>query len=451
MPHRGRRLTTALFTLPVVAALAFACNHDDAAPASASPDGAGPDGAGQKADASAATQLDASAEDAGDPLDATPVVDGSDGSPVSLPDAATAETRDALRWPFAASSIWNTPIGDAARYVAAGLTRTGNTLVSVDEDIIVMHPEAPQVSIFANELPSGGEWNGGQALNRCIAASPQKTVLRDVPIPADYLFSPKNANDTANAGLAALLADGHTLVQTQPFSRCTHGGLATTGAYANPDEDLFEAGTGGAHGGSGLSAIGGTLRLGELRPDAQGNVAPIRHALKLELDKPLHLFACTTQFPPGGTCGTACNCRWPAHQGEANSGGTGNSALRFGSLVAIPTSTPLAALNTRLKTAPARALAWTLQNYGAYIVDDTAWDDAYAFVVELGPDGSFQQQFSSDWKFPFKSRDPGASADWTDDIETILEALMVVDDNSAATPGGGGSRLQPPAPPFAGH
>ena len=34
----------------------------------------------------------------------------------------------------------------------------------------------------------------------------------------------------------------------------------------------------GAHGGSGLSAIGGTIRSGELSPDAP----PIPHALKLE-------------------------------------------------------------------------------------------------------------------------------------------------------------------------
>jgi hypothetical protein len=35
----------------------------------------------------------------------------------------------------------------------------------------------------------------------------------------------------------------------------------------------------GAHGGSGLSALGGVIRLHEIGPDAP----PIRHALKLEL------------------------------------------------------------------------------------------------------------------------------------------------------------------------
>lgn len=442
MLHRARLLTTALLVSLAPAALASACGADDANPDSSIVDGAA------APDAAAANHVDAAERDAGEEVDEPDAADS--GSTPSSPDATAAETRDPHKWPFAVDSIWNTPIGSAARYVSAGLVRMSSTAISVDEDIIILHPEAPPVPIYANELPSGGQWTSGQALNRCIAASPERTVLADVPIPSGYVFSPRNAEDTANAGLAALRSDGHTIVQTQPFSRCTDGGPATTGSYANADEDLFEAGTNGAHGGSGLSAIGGTLRLGELRPDSQGNVAPIRHVLKLELDKPLHLFGCTSQFPSNGICGTACNCRWPAHQGEENSEGTRNSAMRFGSLLAIPTSTDLSVLNAKLKTAPARALAWTLQNYGAYVVDDTAWE-AYSFVVELGPDGSFQQQFAADWKFPIKSTDLGASDDWRDDVLTLMEALMVVDDNAPASTGGAGARLQPPAPPFAGQ
>ena len=42
---------------------------------------------------------------------------------------------------------------------------------------------------------------------------------------------------------------------------------------------IFGDGIGGAHGGSGLSSIGGSIRLGELLPGAP----PIPHALKIEL------------------------------------------------------------------------------------------------------------------------------------------------------------------------
>ena len=42
---------------------------------------------------------------------------------------------------------------------------------------------------------------------------------------------------------------------------------------------LLSNGSLGAHGGSGLSAVGGMIRLGELLPSAP----PIRHAIKLEL------------------------------------------------------------------------------------------------------------------------------------------------------------------------
>ena len=44
-------------------------------------------------------------------------------------------------------------------------------------------------------------------------------------------------------------------------------------------DQYFGKGTGGAHGGSGLSSLGGSIRLGELLPGSP----PINHALKIEL------------------------------------------------------------------------------------------------------------------------------------------------------------------------
>src|SRR3954451_19580309 len=51
------------------------------------------------------------------------------------PTTSAPRTRDPLRWPFARTSIWNTPIGTKARYVPA---KTQNALFGVDVDWFVV-------------------------------------------------------------------------------------------------------------------------------------------------------------------------------------------------------------------------------------------------------------------------------------------------------------------------
>ncbi len=118
--------------------------------------------------------------------------------------------------------------------------------------------------------------------------------------------------------------------------------------------------------------------------------------------------------------------------------------MRMGALLAIPASQDLAALG--LVTEPAKQLAWTLQNYGAYIVDDT-WGPGYALNVEDGVDGSFTAHFAADWAFEFEAAGDSKSP-WAKDIQRLMTALYVVDSNSRTTVGGGGEPLQPLAPPL---
>jgi hypothetical protein len=90
-------------------------------------------------------------------------------------------------------------------------------------------------------------------------------------------------------------------------------------------------------------------------------------------------------------------------------------------------------------------IAWTLQNYGAYCVDDTG-RSVYSIATETGPKGAVTDQFRSAWGFPFVS---GANdTAWARDVATIFAHLDVVDNNSPATIGGAGARLQPYAPRF---
>jgi hypothetical protein len=349
-------------------------------------------------------------------------------------------SRNPLTQPFTSTSIWNMPIGSAAEYVPATIApitqSVGSTLLA-DQDIIILTPTAPSTPIYFN---SAG-WQ--PTVSRCPYDA--GALLFDVPVPSSFVFGDTPVSNTPNASLAALLADGRTLRQTQPFARCTPGAPATS-KNVFPDADLYGDGIQGAHGGSGLSSLGGTLRVGELRP----GIPPPRHAIKLELWGEANYY----------NDGVAADCyRWPATHcdgpidevlgpldGGPNPGkfyGGHNPAVRPGSLLAIPTSVSIASLS--LHTEPAKSLAWTLQNYGAYLVDDSGWP-TYNICVELGPAGSFVDQFVSDWGFSFNT--DGTTSPFAKDIAILISALKVVNNNAPSSIGGGGTPRQPLAPPL---
>ena len=334
--------------------------------------------------------------------------------PKHTPTPAPAGTRNKFLWPFASTSIWNMPIGRGAAYVPAHIALPTLQTLTADQDIIVMDPSAPMVLL----AHSGAGWSGG---NRCTVSGPTLTA---VPIPATFTVSSNGHNDA----LAVLMPDGQTVIQAQPFARCTPAGPATALALA-PADNLYTNGILGAHGGSGLSSLGGTLRLNELVPGGQ-----IRHALKVNLD------AAADLYPSPGY-------RWPAirHDSCAPScyGGT-VPALEMGSLLALPTSVNINALG--LQTAPARMLAWTLQNYGAYVADNTA-RSVFSIETEDSPSGSVVNQFQQTWGYAFQAP-AGSGTPWSHDINLILANLSVIANNGPASIGGGGSPLQPLAPPI---
>jgi pyruvate/2-oxoglutarate dehydrogenase complex dihydrolipoamide acyltransferase (E2) component len=329
------------------------------------------------------------------------------------PAPAPAGFRNPALWPFARTSIWNMPIGSSAVYVTARVAPATQRTVTTDQDVIVMEPSAPMTPILWN----GAGWSGG---SRC---SGQGLVLGRAPIPTS-LVVPSSTN---NYSFAVLMTDGQTVVQGQPLARCSAGGAATALHLSTP-ANLYTDGTLGAHGGSGMSSLGGTVRLGELVPGAP----PIRHALKVNLD------GAADYWPVG--------FRWPAVKedsyGPQRYGGK-VPALKMGALLALPASLNLASLN--LQTAPGKMIAWTLQNYGAYCVDDAA-RSVFSIATELGPAGAVSTQFQQGWGYPFSSG--VKDTPWAKDIATIVANLAVVDNNSPISIGGGGTPRQPYAPPF---
>ncbi|MDB5762060.1 MAG: hypothetical protein JWQ21_1055, partial [Herminiimonas sp.] len=294
----------------------------------------------------------------------------------------------------------------------------------IDDEKITLRPTAPMTAINA----SNAAWTGR---NRCSATG---GLLVSVPMPSNYVVP----NNTENSSAAFLMPDGRTIIQTQPLARCTSGGPATS-LVKFAGVDLYGAGITGAHGGSGLSAIGGSIRVGELRP---GQTGP-RHAIKVNVYAKEALYRCSTR--------AACY-RWPAVTSDSYAVGfygtatnNGNSAMKMGALLAIPASRDLSTLG--LETAPAKQLAWTLQNYGAYIVDDT-YAPGFALNVEDGPDGSMRTQFKADWGFELAQKVQGNTA-WVRDMQKLAKALQVVNNNSASSIGGGGTPRQPLAPAIA--
>lgn len=313
------------------------------------------------------------------------------------------------------------PIGSNAQYVPANIKQATSWGMTEDEDIIILTPNAPLTAIMKSEAG----WDSSK--DRCKATG---GMIQEAPIPADYVLG--SSGGTPNNSAAILAEDGRTFLQNQPFVRCEAGGSASSW-YTFPNEDLYGLGMYGAHGGSGLSSIGGTIRLGELVPG--GNIP---HVMKVNLFADRNLYYSDAD---GGY-------RWPAPTDDsyaANNYKGKNPELRMGSLLAIP---PNIADEMVMLTEPGKILLKAFRNYGGYVVDDTAWD-VYALAVEQGPSGRLLDEFESEWGFPFNPQ--SRNSDWVKDMDLLFLNLHVVSNNSENAVGGGGTPLVPLAEPLEGN
>jgi hypothetical protein len=319
------------------------------------------------------------------------------------PYPTAAVTRDPILWPFAKNSIWNLPIGASASYVPANVVQaTAAGGLQVDADVLVLTPNAPLTPIYYN----GDAWNGG---TRC---DPQGGVLFYAPIPTSFVipgaYQGSPDGSTPNYATAFLAADGHTLYQGQPVARCKPAGN-TTMWWFQKNEDLYGTGISGAHGGSMLSSVGGTIRLGELVPGGA-----IRHALKVNFDSP--------NIYPGPP-------RWPALARDGCAPGcyqSSNPALRMGALLALQPNYNFA----QLETEPARIIARSFQDYGGYLVDHAGWS-VYGLSVEFSPSGHVASEFRNSWGYdlnPWTKNSP-----WARDLDRIFMNLAVVDNWDSTT------------------
>lgn len=323
--------------------------------------------------------------------------------------------RDPYKWPFAQNSIWNLPIHNNAEYIDAKIGIPSNGF-GVDEDYLVLTPNAPSTPVYTNYAG----WD--RTKSRCPQEGP---LLFNAPIPVNFVISPGIwSGNTPNAGLAVLMPDGVTIKQTQPFARCESGNYGTS-RYVWSDVNIYGDGIIGAHGGSGMSAIGGTIRLGELVPGGE-----IRHVMKMNIYAAKYLFY-------NGTTGGK---RWPAPKADGYASGvygtlgTPEFECRMGALLALKPDLDLSSLNFETgMNGPAMILARAYQNYGAYIVDDTAWD-VVDICTEFSPEGRVTDEFRTAWGYNLKS---STNTPFGRDLIKIISRLHVVTNNTANTIGGG--------------
>ncbi len=362
------------------------------------PDGGDPVGVESSAAPNPAMDPGGVAAAAPEAAEPEPVVEPDGGQATATEGFAAFESgRDVLRWPFARDSIWNTPIGSEATYVPAGLqpANAWKRAITADAELISIDPSDPLARLMTPGQPSN---------------SARVHVARDL------------AHNGSWNGCATLLnADGRTVWSGQPLRLSPGGSPTWTYTTQSAPSDLRGDGIEGCHGGSRMSGIGGSLRTGEL-----ASAEPLRHALKVNL-------FCKKYCYKGGS--QADSKRWPALTADgywARGYGGQLPALKMGALLALPPGVDL----SRVTDPKARKLAVALRDYGAYLVDDTAWD-VHAFGMD------HRVVASGEWPAVSNTAFHGQ-------LQQVFSSLAVVDDNAPGSVGGGGTPRAPLAPCFTG-
>ena len=329
------------------------------------------------------------------------------------------QNRKAWEWPFDSKSIWNLPLPSNAVYQPANL-KSG---VATSAELELLYQTSEQDPLTRIYAP--GSWT-----HRCDGTkSPTGNPAAEIYIhfPRNIIIPDADPPSTPNNSAAILQPDGKTIASIASGARCEPGG-PLYGWYGGK-QSIYGAGTYGTSGGSGLSTLGGTIRLGELTNDL-----PIRHALRVNVWASKYLYFNPKDPKPG--------YRWPATVADNYAvyryGGT-NPNLEMGTLLAIPPKIKPEDLG--LKSIPALKLFYALQNYGAYVADDTAWN-VTAFSIQQNAPEEFEQVYG------YKYETNNLKSQWFKEYYALVESLHIVVNNSPTTNTIDEKRLVTLAPPL---
>lgn len=402
---------------------------------------------------------------------------------VALAAPVAAVCRDRWLEPFSSDSIWNTAIGSGAVFTPAGLFAPGDhrgppSNFHNDQDFLLRVSADDPRTDWVNQ----GDWGAddhcavqhtGGGPGPCSSTSlPLDGCVARIRLPVNWTSasdcdSPSSCrsagNQSNNNAMALLLDDNATLVQMQPAYRCSphpapllaRWGNLTDGAPQRFDNvtSIFGDGIGGAHGGSGLSSLGGSIRLGELLPGA----APIPHALKIELGN--WWYYGSTQLNPNTADNGGRNLYlWPATGSNAGWTSTGsgtylgtNRHVAPGALLALPAA---AAAAVKTVTAVGGKIKRALVDYGGYIVDGSGSGPAggpqhrnsVAICMEAEVNAEMRRSYGFNMAYPHGVAGPAvdpvgsqAEHDLFSDLLRIFQALQAVVSNGPHSIGGGGT------------
>ncbi len=358
--------------------------------------------------------------------------------------AQSQPTRNPLLWPFSRYSIWNMPLGSNAVYAPVNMSAPD----TYAGDINYFHVNSSRAK-YVSSL------NGG-------------AILVD---DGNWV----NNNDSRNVVLTIINNGLEDFRSIQPGRRESptgkfNGYLWTGGNEYYPNQKTIEQrgelqnyygyGIEGAHWGSGLSGLGGTIRLGELVSDD-----PIRHALAVEVSGWKCLMVDETDKTMDIEAGdfTMRGFRWPADRSDGCSGFFGgengcyksnNPVFRMGALLALKPDLDIEDMG--LTTDAAKKLAWTFQNYGGYMIDDSYGlnnnppTNIFNFCYELGVNEEFKSEYGYDFDISW-DRGTKRQKDFFKDMDIIIPLLHVISNNGPKSIGGGGNPLQCLAPAFSGN
>ena len=346
-------------------------------------------------------------------------------------DSRAMPERDLLAQPFGETSIWNTPIGRDAMLAPAGFAYDADgTPDHYDQDRVFAHTAGNSYRVVDVYGESAD----------CRAKGP---VLDDVAIDDDLTWE----RGEGNGSVAIIDArDGETVHQMYASTRCDAGG-PVFGTNISPPvsigAELGSDGTGsrhedpsalGAHGGSGMSTLGGVIR------DAEMSAGVIPHAIKLDVD--CKRFCARVPADCDDPRGADCGWVWPAlhadsyvarnrgcgpydEAGEAATWEDENGdthPVAMGSLLTFEDGSTPDLLG--ITDPHVMAMFDAIYAYGAYIVDDSCQETAS----------------------PSAESDPaeGASETYPHDFYTMIDALQVVTNNTPDSVGGGGGARPTP-------
>lgn len=351
--------------------------------------------------------------------------------------------------PFADTSVWNMPIGSNAILGGAA----GSAVVADTADTF-----APEDDVICLETTNTRSmWLGDDPNAATTGHSTNPTPFGTAPFKADIYTDVANspAGYAPNGSGGQLLSDGATIQEGQYMAAITAPvgssgmvyGLRRGTTSLTGDGITFASAGGGAavggHGGSGMTGVGGTIRIWELIDDG----VTISHALKCRANG-RYLFGYNATTNPTGYV-------WPAiaaDTGWDNSGNAGawyhgtNANVRMGTLLTIPQSVDVTTLQKRdaSGTIPvwAQRIARAIQDYGMYIVDESYEDGNGQNQMVLSLESGHQLQPLS----PSFGMTPGAAypggtvaAEWANCLANVFGSLAAVTNNSVSTIGGGGT------------